>query len=526
MIISGGQNIEIPSHAHFGRYMLSNLRKANGNDVCLENGITREKLTYKEATQYAVNLSVGLSELGVKRGDVVAIGSEYFLHYVPTALAVTFTGAAYTTYEMGIGRAVLKHKLQLVKPKYFISSVRFWQTFKDLLKSFDCIETYIAVTDIPELPYSLNSLIKVDVDVESFEPKEVQGNTDTVLILYSSGTTGMPKGVQMTHYSCIYNSLPDAFRQKPSLQTAFILVAIGNIVTFMTYKFLALGRKVVFTTDFTQEKLLLLLKNNKIDVIFTLPNDIRQLALSVTPENDYFESVEMIYSRSAPLREHTIKQLQEKLPKVKFIIQAMGSTECGEPMSEIWAQKPKPGSVGVVSPGVQVKIVDVNTREILGPNQQGEICVKGPMNMKSYIDIDRVDYLDEDGYYKTGDLGYFDEEHYFYIIDRLTDIIDVNGWKVSPVVLENILLQHPEVQDAGVIGKPDPMAVPTEYPMAFVVKKPGSQITERELIEFVASEVTPYMQLKGGLRFIQEIPRNQRGKILRRQLKEMLCDSF
>ncbi|XP_048006906.1 4-coumarate--CoA ligase 1-like isoform X1 [Leguminivora glycinivorella] len=521
MIISGDQNIEVPNHVHFGKYMLSNLRRANANDICLENGLTRETLTYKEATHYAVSLSVGLTELGVKLGDVVAIGSEYFLHYVPTVLAVTFTGASYTAYELNIGRAVLKHKVQLVKPKYFICSVRFWQKFKDFLKSFDCIETYIAVSDIPELPYSLNCLLKTDADIESFEPKEVQGDIDTVLISYSSGTTGMPKGVEITHKSCIITCLPDAFREKSSLQTAFMLVPSGNIATFMTYKFLAIGRKVIFTTDFTQEKLQSILKNNKIDVIFSIPISIRQLALSVTPENDYFESVEMIYSRSSPLREHTIKHLQERLPNVKFIIQAMGTTECGEPMSEIWAPKPKPGSVGVVSPGTQVKIVDINTRAILGPNQQGEICVKGPMNLKSYIGIDHFDYLDEDGYYKTGDLGYFDEDHYFYIVDRLTHIINVDGYNVSPVEVENVLLQHPEVQDAGVVGKPGPTNVSTEYPMAFVVKKPGSHITEQQLIDFVASEVSPYMQLKGGLRFIEEIPRNERGKILRRQLKEM-----
>ncbi|XP_048006907.1 luciferin 4-monooxygenase-like isoform X2 [Leguminivora glycinivorella] len=462
MIISGDQNIEVPNHVHFGKYMLSNLRRANANDICLENGLTRETLTYKEATHYAVSLSVGLTELGVKLGDVVAIGSEYFLHYVPTVLAVTFTGASYTAYELNIGR-----------------------------------------------------------DIESFEPKEVQGDIDTVLISYSSGTTGMPKGVEITHKSCIITCLPDAFREKSSLQTAFMLVPSGNIATFMTYKFLAIGRKVIFTTDFTQEKLQSILKNNKIDVIFSIPISIRQLALSVTPENDYFESVEMIYSRSSPLREHTIKHLQERLPNVKFIIQAMGTTECGEPMSEIWAPKPKPGSVGVVSPGTQVKIVDINTRAILGPNQQGEICVKGPMNLKSYIGIDHFDYLDEDGYYKTGDLGYFDEDHYFYIVDRLTHIINVDGYNVSPVEVENVLLQHPEVQDAGVVGKPGPTNVSTEYPMAFVVKKPGSHITEQQLIDFVASEVSPYMQLKGGLRFIEEIPRNERGKILRRQLKEM-----
>ncbi|GBP78229.1 Luciferin 4-monooxygenase [Eumeta japonica] len=165
-------------------------------------------------------------------------------------------------------------------------------------------------------------------------------------------------------------------------------------------------------------------------------------------------------------------------------------------------------------------IVDVNTREPLGPRKTGEICVKGPVLMKGYIGIPREQYLDEEGFLKTGDLGYYDEDQYLYITDRIKDIIKYEGFQVSPVELEAVLLQHSAVKEAGVVGRPDPDY--GELPMAFVVKQSGAKTTEQELIEHVASQVSPYMQLRGGVKFVAGLPRNPRGKLLRRELKEMI----
>ncbi|KAI8420820.1 hypothetical protein MSG28_008021 [Choristoneura fumiferana] len=399
MYIYGDQNFNMPNHLNFGKYMLDHLRAVKSDNVCLENGLTYDKLTYKEANQYAVNLAVALLKLGVRRGDVVAFGSDDFLNYIPTALAVVFTGAAYTTFEDNIGKAVLKHKLNLVKPKYFICSLPFWESYNDLLKSYDCIETFIAIDDIPNIKLSLKTLVaSEDVDVDTFEPVTVEGKTDTALILYSS--------------------------------------------------------------DFQ---------------------------------------------------------------KLKSVIQGYGLCECGEPMSELWGEY-KPGSVGLASPGIIAKVVDIKTRAILGPNQPGEICIKGPSIMKGYIDIERTNYLDEEGFYLSGDLGYYDEEKYFYLIDRLTDVINYRGVKISPVQVENILLEHPAVLDVGVIGRPVPVV--EEVPMAFVVKKPGADVSEDELKKFVSDQVTAYMELQGGIMFIAKIPRNSRGKTLRRKLKEILNENL
>ncbi|KAH9628591.1 hypothetical protein HF086_010325 [Spodoptera exigua] len=416
--VFGDQNVQVPAHLNFGKFILDRLRLQK-DEVALELGDTREKLTYKEFTQYAVNMSTALTKLGVGRGDIVAVGSEKRNEFVPTVLAIVFTGATYTPYDLKSGRAVLKHKIGLTKPKYFVCSKLFWNTYSDILRSFDCIEKFVTLDEGTESVISIRTLITNDADVSKFEPVQVQGQSDIAFILYSSGTTGMPKGVQLTHLNCILNSLPDEF------------------------------------------------------------------------------------------------------PKVKNILQGYGMTEAGELTSESWGTKgPKSGSVGMASPGITLKVVDLETRKTVGPNQRGEICLRGPVLMKGYIGVPPSNYLDEDGFFKTGDLGYFDEDRYFYIVERLKEIIVYDGYKVAPLELETILQLHPGVREAGVVGKP--VKVYGEEPTAFVVKQPGVNVTEKELLDYVAEEVPPFMQLRGGVRFIEEMPRNPRGKIIRQRLREML----
>ncbi|XP_053605775.1 luciferin 4-monooxygenase-like isoform X2 [Plodia interpunctella] len=417
LIVYGDQTVQVPAHLNFGKFMLDKLRLYK-NEIALENADTHETLTYEELTQYAVGLSCALKKLGVGLGDTVALGSEKRLEFVPSALAIIFTGATYTPYDLKSGRAILKHKLSITKPKYFICTNLFWNTYEDLLKTFDCIKHFITLDEKTDSLISVKSILS-HVDVNNFEPERVRGQDDVAFVLYSSGTTGMPKGVQLTHLNCILNSLPHEF------------------------------------------------------------------------------------------------------PNLQNILQGYGMTECGEPTSESWGTKgPRPGSVGMPSPGLIIKIVDPQTNEIVGPNTQGEIRVAGPVFMKGYIGIDPATYLDEQGFFKTGDLGYYDEDKYFFIVDRMKEIIVYDGYKVAPLELESILLAHPKVLEAAVVGK----IVPDfgEEPTAFVVKQPGVDVTETELVDYVAAEVSPYMQLRGGVRFIDKIPRNTRGKVLRRNLREIL----
>ncbi|XP_072929199.1 luciferin 4-monooxygenase-like [Epargyreus clarus] len=519
LYIYGCQNVQIPAHLNFGKYMLDQFRKMN-NEIAVENGDTKEKLTYKELTQCAVNLATSLMNMGVKRGDIVAVGSEKRNTFVPTVLAIVFTGATYTPYDLNGGRAALRHKLSITRPKYFICSKLFWETNSDVLNSFECIKTYITLDDAPATAISVKSLISKEVDVNRFEPAKVDGANDTAFILYSSGTTGMPKGVCLTHLNCILNSLWDEFKDE-ALKTVFVFGEwYHNYDTFMTYKFLSAGRKVVYVNNLTQDAVLRCIQDCQVNIAMLVPSHVGYMSKAENIHKYNLDSLKIIYSRSSPLHSKIVQRLRQMLPKLQDVLQGYGMTECGELTSENWGTKgSKSGSVGMASPGITLKISDPETNKTLGPNKHGEIRITGPVLMKGYIGVDPSTYLDPEGFFKTGDLGYYDDDKYFYIVDRLKEMISYDGYKIAPLELETILLLHPDVREAGVVGKPVQYG---EEPTAFVVRQPGSNITEKELVDYVASEVSPFMQLRGGVKFIEKIPRNPRGKILRRTLREML----
>ncbi|KAJ0177791.1 hypothetical protein K1T71_006664 [Dendrolimus kikuchii] len=515
-----GSDVHVPAHLNFGKYMLDKLRLKK-DEIALENNETQKKITYQEFTQYAVNLAVSLTKFGVQKGDIVAVGSEKCNEFVPTVLGIVFTGATYTPYDLKSGRAVLKHNLSITKPKYFISSNLFWATYSDILKSFDCIKTIFTLEDNLESLVSVTKLLEYNaVDVDKFEPAPVNGQTDTAVVLYSSGTTGMPKGVQLTHLNCILNSLPDDFSDE-SLQVAFLFGEYHfGYDTFITYKFLSLGRKIVYVNEVTPKHFLKAVEDCKVNIAFVVPSFVAYLS-KTNVGNRNVDTLKIIYATSSPLHRKTMEIVKNKFPKLKEMLQAYGMTETGVLTSETWASKgPKSGSVGIASPGITLKVVDPETRKIQGPNGRGEICLRSPAFMKGYIGMDPSIYLDDEGFFKTGDLGYYDEDGYFFIVDRLKEIIVYEDYKVAPLELETVLQLHPAVREAAVVGKP--VLYCGEEPTAFVVKQPGRDVTEQELLDHVANEVPPYMQLRGGIRFIEAIPRNPRGKMLRTQLRKSL----
>jgi acyl-CoA synthetase (AMP-forming)/AMP-acid ligase II len=179
----------------------------------------------------------------------------------------------------------------------------------------------------------------------------------------------------------------------------------------------------------------------------------------------------------------------------------------------------KPGTVGLPLPTVQMKVICTTSGEALGPGQQGEVCIKSPCLMLGYINNPEATSatIDKDGWLHTGDIGYYDEDDYFFIVDRLKELIKYNAYQVAPSELEAIILTHPQVMDTAVVGLPDPSA--GELPLAFVVRKPGATVTESELQQFVDEKVAAFKKLRGGVRFVSAIPRTASGKMLRRELK-------
>lgn len=186
---------------------------------------------------------------------------------------------------------------------------------------------------------------------------------------------------------------------------------------------------------------------------------------------------------------------------------------------------PNYASVGRLCPNTEAKICAVGDPSFkgLGPNESGELLVRGSQIMKGYHKNKEAtdETLLEDGFMRTGDIAHYDENGEFYITDRLKELIKVKGFQVAPAELEEILRDHPKIADAAVVGISNPLT--GELPRAFVVKKPNQEVTEKEIQDFVTEKVASYKKIDGGVQFLEAIPKNATGKIMRRIIKEQYC---
>jgi acyl-CoA synthetase (AMP-forming)/AMP-acid ligase II len=287
--------------------------------------------------------------------------------------------------------------------------------------------------------------------------------------------------------------------------------------TFILGLVLAGGGTLVMMPRFDLATFLAAVQRHKVTRAYLVPPVV--LALVNDPIVDTYDlsTLTCICSGAAPLGPDLARRCQQRLGC--SVVQGYGLTETS-PVTHlvpVTGRRIKPGSVGPCVPNTACRVVDLETGADLGPNQRGEVLVRGPQVMKGYLN--RPDAtaatIDADGWLRTGDVGYADEEGDFFLIDRLKELIKYKAYQVAPAELETVLLSHPAVADAAVIPSPDDEA--GEVPKAFVVLKEG--VSAEELMWFVAERVAPYKKVR-RMEFIDQIPKSPSGKILRRILVE------
>lgn len=242
------------------------------------------------------------------------------------------------------------------------------------------------------------------------------------------------------------------------------------------------------------------------------------LSKSPNVKNFNTSSLQYAVSAAAPLSSQILDEMAKQIPQLK-VRQYYGMSEGGTFTAQT-DKFCKSGSVGVLRSGVYAKVINIESGEVVGRNTPGELLFKGPGLMKGYVgDTDSTrSSFDKDGWLHSGDVGFYDKNDEWFIVDRLKELIKYKGFQVPPAELEALILSHPSVKDVGVIGVPDDFA--GELPMAFVVKH--GHVSEKEIIDFVATKTSPAKRLHGGVRFVEEIPKNPSGKILRRVLRQMV----
>ena len=343
---------------------------------------------------------------------------------------------------------------------------------------------------------------------------------DIVALPYSSGTTGLSKGVVLTHRNCAGNIAQIAACMPLRPQDIFIAVLpffhIYGMQVIMNLG-LRIGATLVTMPRFDLAAFLDAIQRYQVTIAFVVPPIVLALAKHPLVEKFDLSSLRFMMSGAAPLGADVAAEAQARI-KVP-IIQGYGMTELS-PVSHLSVVGATPaGSVGQLAPGSAARLVDPETGRDAANGASGELWVRGPMVMKGYLNNPAATAatLDADGWLHTGDIARVDDASNFYIVDRLKALIKYKGFQVAPAVLEALLLTHPDVADAAVIGTPDAEA--GELPKAFIVRKAGATVAAATLRAFVAGHVATYKQIH-EVEFVEAIPKSPSGKILRRLLRD------
>ncbi|XP_017783008.1 PREDICTED: 4-coumarate--CoA ligase 1-like [Nicrophorus vespilloides] len=489
---------------------------ADPNKIALIDKFTKKQLNYGELLDESLRVAEELKTLGIGKGDLVGIVSGNRPEFFVPVLSCFFIGATIHPTNGVYLLSELKDTFSISKPKIIFTTEENLKKVQQLQADTDYIKNIINFDGNYLSIIRERSGLKRDEIVEN-------SDHDSAVILSSSGTTGLPKGVVLTqnNIKCSFNYLkypyidlnPDnvLIGMMPYFHVFGFLLGIGNIRNLSL---------TVTLQKFQPNHYCEIIEEYNVTSLQIVPTIAVFLVNHPIVKNYDFSSVKDILCGGAPLGAETQIFLKQRFNcKIR---QMYGMTETSGVicLMPIWKES-KIGGVGKPFPWVDIKIIDIDTNEEMASGGNGEVCAKTIQNTNGYLNMEEETtsmYL-EDGYLRTGDIGYLDENGELFIVDRLKELIKYKGFQVPPAELENILNSHECIVDSGVIGIPDRRA--GELPMAFVVKKDNADITEEIIKEFVAGHVSAHKQLHGGVKFINEIPKGPTGKILRKNLREL-----
>ena len=485
------------------------------NKTALIDGPTGRSLTYAEFEDAVRRVAASLATKGFRKGDVFAIFSTNCIEYAIMFHAVAILGGINTTLNPLYTAEEAAFQLMDARAKFLVTAPLCIEKANAAAKQANIEELFVFGEAEGATPFA--SLLESDGKVPRVE---IDAKEDLVALPYSSGTTGLPKGVMLTHYNLVANMCQmdglDYFHSDDTLLCVLPLFHIYGLVVVLNMG-LHLGATIVIMPRFDLELFLELIQKYRVTLSHVVPPIVLKLAKEPLIDNYDLSSLKMIFSGAAPLGADLS---QESMKRIGCgIRQGYGMTETSPVTHSSPADpmKMKHGSVGTAAPNTDVKVVDPATGVELGPNQEGEICVRGPQIMKGYLNNPEANArtIDADNWLHTGDIGYADEDGHFFIVDRVKELIKYKGFQVAPAELEAVLLTHPAIADAAVIPSRDEEA--GEVPKAFVVTRHDT--TGEEIMSFVAARVAPHKKIR-EVEFIAQIPKSLSGKILRRVLIE------
>jgi len=479
----------------------------------LIDGPTGRTLTYGALDDAVRRFAGGLADRGIGPGDVVAIMAPNLPEYAVVFHGVAFAGATVTTINPTYTEHEVRHQLDDATPKLLITVTPFLETARAAAADTSVTEivTIDDGGDAPGLTSLLGDPLADPVRVPTDAP---------VALPYSSGTTGLSKGVVLTHRNLVANALqtiaPVNLGEHETVIAVLPFFHIYGMSVIMNAS-LTVGATIVTMPRFDLAQFLALHQDHRVTRSFVAPPIAVALAKHPSVDDYDLSALEQVFSGAAPLSAQLAAEVGDRLDCE--VVQGYGMTELS-PVSHLTPKGGfKPGTVGVTAPNTETQIVDPASGTALGVGEEGEVWVRGPQVMAGYHNNPEATAatIDADGWLHTGDIGVVDDDGHLTIVDRLKELIKYKGFQVAPAELEAVLLTHPAVADAAVIGRPDEEA--GEIPVGFVVLKDGAAATEEDLQAWVADQVAHYKQLR-AIHLVDAIPKSPSGKILRRVLRD------
>lgn len=497
-------DIELPS-CSIGDAILGAAER-HGDKPAVIEGETGRILTYRQLIDGASRVAAGLSRAGLQPRQPLAVVLPNCIDFALAWYGALRAGAwvvpinpLYTPAEM---------EMQIRD-----SGARYVVTVPECAAALDAVADHVFVTG-----GNWNEIVQCTAP-----PPPVRSSVDDLAVMpYSSGTTGKPKGVMLTHFNILSNLRQmyavELQRPKEVMVNVAPFYHVTGLISFLT-GLTGIGGTIVSMRRFDLERWLALSERYRVTSLFGAPPVV--LAVTKSPLWDKFrlDSLEFMACGAAPVGADLHREFE--LHTGVVLRQGYGLTEATAATSIGPNDRAasKFGSCGPLFPSCEARVVDPADGKELGAGETGEIWLRGPNIMKGYWNQPEAtaQALVGDGWLRTGDIGYFDAEGCIFLCDRLKEFIKYKAYQVSPAELEDILQSHAGVLDAAVVGAPDEAV--GEIPVAFVVRGEGAALDAGELMQYVAARVAPYKKIR-AVEFVDQIPKSPAGKILRRVLKD------
>ena len=479
-------------------------------------GPTGRVITFREIRDLSRRVSVALVARGLTKGDVVAIYCPNIPEYAAILHGAAPLGVICTTANPLYSPDELRRQLT-------DSAAQIIFTVPALLDKAVAAAVGTGAREVVVIGDAAAGATAFSkfTDVDGVPPKVViDPDNDIVVLPYSSGTTGLPKGVMLTHANLVHNTLQSAFMERETPRGP----TVGVLPMFHAYgmfAFLVLrvrtGQCTVTLPQFDLATFLRLTSEHKVPHLYLVPPILLALARHPVVAQYDLSSVKVITVGAAPVSGALANEVTARIGAI--VRQGYGATEASPVISagDSTPEGAHPDSAGRLVSNTDARFVDPVTGKDVAAGESGELWVRGPQVMRGYLNRPdaTAECITPDGWLRTGDVGFIDADGYIYIRDRLKEFIKVNAYQVAPAELEALLLTHPAVADAAVIRKAS--ETHGEVPKAFVVKRADANVTADEIMAFVADRVAPYKKVR-HVEFVDAIPKSPAGKILRREL--------